>query len=1455
MESRRSQGLWDECLPSLKGEKWVFRHLFQSPVRRENPDKDARMNRSLRDIVSDDFLPLKCMLCVSSRTPSEEHRVNCRRVLVYTKRRVTFASCLSILFLLFFVHSLCCPGLPVGSPSPSLRRRVVRDTWHDRFLPFSTFSTRLPSRRPPPRVDPSSLSSSSSATASSGCFVSAAPRCFSDFSVKNPGEASCRRCAHDQVLGQADETQDVSPFLSRPPSSPRHARLSWPAPVPPKPLCRLHGRHSVLQKKNSSFFDRRRHTAFLSPSSSTFLRGASVGRPGLRQRRGALESGVYRHPSVGQERRPGDVRRSPLSTPAFTSLFARALYPGLEESEEIDEGEEEKLAAWRGEDEAWEAGTAAPEAESLKEEARKKTQTTRSTQESALLSSAAEITLKLRERQRKPLPFHRYLSARLNACRCTDQVLRLVSRHRARMDDVHRAIALQTLARIVSSREEEERESQQLRWRRRRESFANRRSKKAGVEEAEHETDSTGTWTQLVTNEVFLRLLQDVALCSQLRGFSRTVDLAFVPWALAKLRLYLLPSLQPLLSQILRAVDVHTDAPASPVSKGNSPISSSLRQGSQDASSPLSSSAALLSSPRSSGEETGGCTTGGEPFPRLEESARESNGERRRSKQSCSLAALKPAGLATLVWGTSKCRYRNPVFWEEKLAPLLRDRASLFSPKELAICLYACANVGVRARVISRRSPSQSVETQRAAALSDVDSSDASASLFRFSGRWGEEREQDAAAKREERGAPFHRDESTLNDLRAHERFGCVDCRVGSLRFYATPTRAGETGRTGEVNREGAVDREGEADREGGREGGREKNPEGDRKAERENEAESEMDVKGKKSSEAERNSVNEAIEALGRACIDKLSDMNGQSLSSVAWAFAKWRLDHPPLFERLASEVRRRGHSFDVQTATLLLYAFLRLEYTDETVLSILADRLTKKLGSFRRENFSLCAWAAAKAPRNSAVRRLGDVLFPALEQESLEAYRRQDLILLLWSAACIQGSRSADLAKRIFGELRKNKETKTFRAVDVAMLLHASSITGVTDVEMLENHLRLIPTLLARGACSLAELNWITASLAHLGAGDETFLSEVASHLEKRKSWDAAALEHLTSFLFFSVHLAPNLHRKSPAVRRLLDLVRTFLVSPPSNTGSSVSAPASFSSGFSPSSSSPSLPSPSLADSFSSSSSSPSFPSPASGSQPVFQLAAQQRIAALVGASSVAAPALAVSPLASASASTPAAHVRLLVPPLVSVKPGAFANGVAALVRSGLVNGRDGDFVATFLRFVEARAEDIDCIDWAKLHDSGERLGLGRKEQWRRLLAELPRRLQRRYMLIEASESNGEEMCFYPATTSAPAADEEPFEIADEETIERHAQEHGDEYDGGGWGDIEVDLGEPKPARQHSDGIPAGVDPADVITDDELYALLSSKLSRDRAGKAADKRAFDYRKQDSLYGTQQSK
>ncbi|KFG64544.1 hypothetical protein TGRUB_246978B [Toxoplasma gondii RUB] len=476
-------------------------------------------------------------------------------------------------------------------------------------------------------------------------------------------------------------------------------------------------------------------------------------------------------------------------------------------------------------------------------------------------------------------------------------------------------------------------------------------------------------------------------------------------------------------------------------------------------------------------------------------------------------------------------------------------------------------------------------------------------------------------------------------------------------------------------------------------------------------------------------------------------------------------------------------------------------------------------------------------------------------LEQESLEYYRRQDLILLLWSAACTQGSRAADFAKRIFGELRKNKETKSFRAVDVAMLLHASSITGVTDVEMLENHLRLIPTLLARGACSLAELDWITSSLAHLGAGDEAFLSEVASHLEKRKSWDAAALEHLTSFLFFSVHLAPNLHRKSPAVRRLLDLVRTFLLSPTSSTGSSVSAPASLSSDFSPSSSSPSLPSPSLADSFSSSSSAPSFPSPASGSQPVFQLAAQQRIAALVGASPVVAPELAVSPLASASASTPAAHVRFLAPPLASVKPGAFVNGVTALVRSGLVNGRDGDFVATFLRFVESRAEDIDCIDWAKLHDSGERLGLGRKEQWRRLLAELPRRLQRRYMRIEASESDREEMRFSPATASTPAADEEPFEIADEETIERHAQEHGDEYDVGDWGDIEVDLGAPKPARQHSDEIPAGVDPADVITDDELYALLSSKLSRDRAGKAAEKRAFDYRKQDSLYGTLHSK
>nr|CEL70682.1 TPA: hypothetical protein BN1204_063650 [Neospora caninum Liverpool] len=1353
--------------------------------------------------VSERFCPLGFQDCRPLALPRREDRVNPPNR-VSRERKMSTGFFVSGAFSLFLLCACCLlQRLPVCSASSTVRSLSSGDRWRHDLFPLSSFSTALRSFHSHPN-DIFLVSRASPEGWYARPFICKLPLCFLESGTSYPGKAPSRR-----------RFKFSTPAMTLDPSCPR---LAFPSPRSPPsralsssfPLFDAGPRFpvrscSTAQNAFGSLCPLR-NVAFLS-SSSAVLRLTRAGRSGApRKRHGSHAFLLSRHPPLSKECRSesGEAADS-LTRLATTSLFARALYPGMDFDDEEEEGNAEgegDRQAKRREEDAGEEGEVTVEAAIWGKDEGGCTQAPR-TQESDSFSSASARTRTQQRETASNLPFHRYLSARLEASRYVDQVLRLVSRHRTRMDDVHGAIALRSLARILAAKEAEE--TRKKTTPRRPASW--RRSRRTAVSDegstgeypgretgTETEGDSTSAWAQLVTNEVFLRLLQDLALTVQLRGFSRTVDLAFVPWALARLRLHLLPSLQPLLLQIFRAVDIHTDEPSAAPAGESGAFSNVDPDGRRQAAvSPHSSPAALASRRAAGAAAEAPCATDQAARHLRRKGTPEGSGKRRRpTRHGSSLGQLKPAGLTTLAWSTSKCKYTNPTFWKEKVVPLLRDRAALFSAKELSICLYALANVGLRPK--GNLSLSLSGEEAETSTASDgagpLEAPGAFSALFRFSDSWGEAR--DAALRAREAKRSTLGERFSLQGERKDERVSSVgDAEALRPRSGRGLTRGGD------------------------------------------------------------RDAVSEAVQALGRACVDKLQDMAGQSLSSVAWAFAKWRLPHAPLFEGIGSEIRRRAHTFDAQTATVLLYAFLRLGYMDETVLAALTDVLTKRIGTFRRENFALCAWAVTKVPRHSTVKRLGDVLFPALEEESLEGYRRQDLVLILWSATRVQGSRAVDLARRVFSELRRTKDTKAFRAVDVAMLLHASSITGVTDVDLLEHHLRLVPVLLARGQCSLAELVWITASLAHLGAADATFLTDAAAHLEKRKSWDEASLGHLASFLFFSVHLAPTLHRSSPAIRRLLELARAALFSPAGVASSALSpsSPLSPSSAALSPSSEPFPTSPSAASL-----------QPPSAPLPIFQLAQQpQRTAVLAETHSASARASADPAGALRSLASPApalvGDVRFAAaPPRVSVKPSAFVNGVGALVRSGMVSGRDDAVVATLLRFIDAHAEDLDGVDWAKLHDAGEKLGLGRREQWRRILAELPVKLQRRAMRGEAGGPPRETLSFAAeATKPEQDADRDgAFEIVDEETLEQFAQEHVDDSDDD-WGDIEVDLGAPKTVRRLVSGIPEGVDPADVISEDELYALLSSKTSRASVDTA--RHAFDYRKPDSLVGTPPTK
>lgn len=137
---------------------------------------------------------------------------------------------------------------------------------------------------------------------------------------------------------------------------------------------------------------------------------------------------------------------------------------------------------------------------------------------------------------------------------------------------------------------------------------------------------------------------------------------------------------------------------------------------------------------------------------------------------------------------------------------------------------------------------------------------------------------------------------------------------------------------------------------------------------------------------------------------------------------------------------------------------------------------------------------------------------------------------------------------------------------------------------------------------------------------------------------------------------------------------------------------------------------------------------------------------------------------------------------------------------------------------------------------------LRLVRDPRWQKLLAEIPSTLQRRYIAAQSystsRQQNGPgadeaEDGDRGVTRDLRADDKNEFEIVDEEAIERYYSQgrfhlgRDEDFED----DLDIDLTEPG-GRRGADGIPEGVDPADVLSEDEFYALLGRKSAAPGAG-----------------------
>jgi len=180
-----------------------------------------------------------------------------------------------------------------------------------------------------------------------------------------------------------------------------------------------------------------------------------------------------------------------------------------------------------------------------------------------------------------------------------------------------------------------------------------------------------------------------------------------------------------------------------------------------------------------------------------------------------------------------------------------------------------------------------------------------------------------------------------------------------------------------------------------------------------------------------------QSYEALGTQLSRCIGQMQERHIATAVWAFAKAsgrRLQHPELFQTVAEFLEERGDSLSSpQSVSNIAWGFARLGERRPRAFSGLARAASRLMESFEDQHVANTAWAYARLGLAEEplfcelMRRAGTTLYDDLYKDHVRLSRRVKMIhwTQVYEAYCFCGEKCpaviASLSRRLATDLRK--------------------------------------------------------------------------------------------------------------------------------------------------------------------------------------------------------------------------------------------------------------------------------------------------------------------------------------------------------------------------------------------------------------------------------------------------
>eukprot|EP00921_Rhytidocystis_pertsovi_P019352 GHVQ01030662.1.p1 GENE.GHVQ01030662.1~~GHVQ01030662.1.p1 ORF type:complete len:1232 (+),score=268.42 GHVQ01030662.1:423-4118(+) len=258
-------------------------------------------------------------------------------------------------------------------------------------------------------------------------------------------------------------------------------------------------------------------------------------------------------------------------------------------------------------------------------------------------------------------------------------------------------------------------------------------------------------------------------------------------------------------------------------------------------------------------------------------------------------------------------------------------------------------------------------------------------------------------------------------------------------------------------------------------------------------------------------------FDELGKCAARKIQLFTLQGVTNTAWSYAKLMIHHGHLFEKIAQQIILRKNYLSTLPLSLLYWSFARLGYSDMRVLRALEEATERAACGLSEGQLTQICWARLKLKMKG-----NNLLWETMLRRLLDISDNCTMKNLSTSMFCLGRLKLIDtVSLASLTDSIMQRSDSEFNAMDVAMLVHTFAASEAFSLKAMKKLVGLGSELLWAGLFRRSEAVWLVEAIADIGLYDDGIVRAGLHAITTMRSSDRLTLEQLASFLAAVSHL----------------------------------------------------------------------------------------------------------------------------------------------------------------------------------------------------------------------------------------------------------------------------------------------------------------------------------------------